>query len=84
MTDTTKITGLTAMNASALRQTTADTDAVTVTNTTVTFHMPPAEAVRFMAALMQRVAAEHGARMHPYASLHAVVRKVQAAAEAAL
>jgi pyruvate kinase len=72
-----KITGLTRMNVAALTETLDPDDAVTLTATTATFNMPPADAVQFMHALMVRVIEKHGSRGHPYQSLHAVLRKAQ-------
>lgn len=78
----TKITDLTALSVRALLEAIeVPSDAVTVTLTTATFHMPPADAAAYMEALMATVADQHGRRGHPYASLHSVLRKVKAAAE---
>lgn len=77
-----KITRLTSHNVEALRATLTETElagAVTVTTTTATFHMEPAEADKLVVALMQRAATAYGTRTHPYRSLHAVRHKVQAA-----
>lgn len=72
-----KIKGLTRMNIAALSETLDPADAVTLTATTATFNMPPADAVQFMHALMVQVVEKHGSRGHPYQSLHAVLRKAQ-------
>jgi pyruvate kinase len=72
-----KIKGLTRLNVAALTETLDPADAVTLTATTATFNMPPADAVQLMNALMVRVIEKHGSRGHPYQSLHAVLRKAQ-------
>lgn len=79
---TTKITRLTGLNVRALRESLTADEPVAITGSTATFGMPAADAVTFMQTVMQRVADTHGTRAHPYASLRAVLRKVERAAEA--
>lgn len=73
--DWAKVTGLTRANVQALNEVFADRT-VTTTATTATFHLPAAQAV----ALLRSVMAGMPSRGHPKASLHAVVRKLEAQA----
>lgn len=73
-----KITKLTRDNVRALRECLSPEDAakVTLTATTAAFNMSAAEAV----SLVRRVQGQQQDHTgHPYASLHAVVRKLGAA-----
>jgi hypothetical protein len=73
-TDTTKITGLSALNVEAIDKTIGYTDdgLVTTTQTTATFNMPPRDALR----LVEHTIASLPGRGHPKASLHAVKRRI--------
>lgn len=51
-----------------------------ITNTTVTFPLAPADAVKGFEASMAKAADKWGRVGHPYASLHAVLRKLRTAA----
>ena len=71
-----KITGLTANNVSALREVLGDSSEIhALTATTATFKITPALAV----AMLNEIIASLPGRGHPRASLYAVVRKLQVA-----
>lgn len=76
-----KITRLTEMNVSALRETLTaeDLEFVTLGATVATFHTTPEEALRVVGDAQTRAGAERGTRGHPYQSLHAVIRKLTTA-----
>lgn len=72
-----KITGLTALNVVAIRETIAG-EHVVCTATTCTFHMPASEAANLVTDAIR----EYGGKRHPGASLHAVLRKIRKAESA--
>lgn len=81
--EVTKITGLTGNQPSALEAALTDAEAklVTIKATTAEFAMSGAEAEKLVRTAQERMAV-HGRKGGPYQTLHAVVRKVAAAAEA--
>jgi hypothetical protein len=80
-----KITKLTWHNVQALREllTEQEREHVTVGQTVATFDMSLAETQQLITTLQRRAAELRGTGRHPYQSLLAVARKVNAAAEAA-
>jgi hypothetical protein len=80
-----KITRLTWHNVQALQEllTEQEREHVTVGQTVATFDLSLAETQRLITTLQRRAADAGGTGRHPYQSLLAVARKVNAAAEAA-
>jgi hypothetical protein len=78
----TKITKLTEANIQALNLVIGNDALVQLTATTATFVDEGTELIEWWSGIMSRVAAKHGRHGHPYASLHAVTRKVNKAAQA--
>lgn len=74
-----KITNLTTLNVRALDECLTDEEKadVSTTATTATFDMSAEEAVALIAAVQGRIAVKRG---HPYQSLAAVARKLNAPA----
>ncbi len=81
-----KITNLTPLNVKALREllTAEEHLRVEVRPSVTTFHMEPQEAQRLLATVQNRAADRHGVHGHPYQSLFAVIRKVDAVAASAV
>lgn len=75
----TKITGLSSLQVDAIRQAKEEgflDSAITIQRTTATFRGEPAEALQAVTEAKASLAKVHGAKRHPVASFHAVVRKV--------
>jgi hypothetical protein len=83
MTETTKITGLNALQVDALHMGLGSSLLVHLTATTATISLPADEALALVVDAKQRLAAKHGATRHPVASIHAPIRKLRALAKAA-
>lgn len=80
---TTKITNLTGLNTRAIEQAIAEghlSPEVKVTKTTATFPTDAATAHADLLAAKNALAATHGSRQHPVASIHAAIRKAAKAA----
>lgn len=77
----TKITGLSGFNVRALQETLTAEEAerVTLGKTTAEFDMDARAAVGLVLEAQVRAGEKHGTRGHPYASLHAVLRKLRSA-----
>ncbi|SEP54051.1 MULTISPECIES: hypothetical protein [Amycolatopsis] len=75
-----KLTKLTKGNIAALKETMTSKQAATVrlTATTAVFEMSPLEALMLVCSLQSQAAQDHGSMGHPYKSLSAVRRKLDA------
>lgn len=85
----TKIARLTGLNVAAVEQALSErhlTNPITgnpikITRTTIEFPWSPHYTLAELNKAKASLIAAHGSRQHPVASLHAVIRKVQALAE---
>jgi hypothetical protein len=82
MTETTKLTQLSALQVDALRMGLGSSLLVRLTATTATISLPADEALALVVEAKDRLAAKHGSKLHPVASMHAPIRKLRALAGA--